>query len=71
VPRNRGCSLNQALKDGEDYELLFAVSERTGKRIESRWSAQFSRVPLTRIGEFRRERTDDIGSGGWDHFEGQ
>ena len=29
IPRHRGCSITQAISDGEDYELLFAISPRT------------------------------------------
>ena len=52
LPLNKGCDVRDALNDGEDYELLFAVLERTKHEAFLRkWRQQFPRVPLTRIGE--------------------
>ena len=52
LPLNKGCDMRAALSDGEDYELLFAVSGRTKHDAFLRkWRKQFPRVPLTRIGE--------------------
>ena len=48
LPRTRGCSEAQALGDGEDFELLLAVSPRQASRIERAWP--FRRLPLTRVG---------------------
>ena len=50
LPRNRGCTIAQAISDGEDYELLFALSPKDSKTLLSRWRRKFSRVSLTRIG---------------------
>jgi thiamine-monophosphate kinase len=55
LPRNRGCTVTQALNDGEDYELLFAVSARDSVRLQMRWSRKFPRLLLTRIGRFNRK----------------
>lgn len=33
IPRNADCSLENALGDGEDFELLFAVSPEDGQRL--------------------------------------
>lgn len=44
VPVFRGATLEQALSGGEDYELLFTVSQRTDV------PGAFEGVPLTRIG---------------------
>ena len=51
VPRNPRCSLRQAIEDGEDYELLFAISARHGARLMKHWRKKFPKLPLTRIGK--------------------
>jgi len=55
IPRNRGCTIQQAISDGEDYELLFAVAPRDQEQIETKWAALFPRLPLTRIGRLNRK----------------
>ncbi|HYG74022.1 MAG TPA: thiamine-phosphate kinase [Planctomycetota bacterium] len=44
--------LEQALGDGEDFELLLAVESRAAERLLRRWRG---RVPLTRIGRIERK----------------
>lgn len=69
VPRQRGCSLEQAVGDGEDYELLLAVAANDAEKLLRRWREQFPRVPLTVIGTLRanpRDRTPL--PGGYRHF---
>ena len=50
VPRHRGCSVTQAISDGEDYELLFAISPKVSARLKKRWREDSPKLPLTRIG---------------------
>ena len=50
IPRQRGCSVAQAISDGEDYELLFAVSPQHSASLQKRWRRRFPKLPLTRIG---------------------
>jgi thiamine-monophosphate kinase len=50
LPRHRGCSIEQALGDGEDFELLFAVAPRRAEPLLRQWRQAFPRLPLTRIG---------------------
>jgi thiamine-monophosphate kinase len=50
IPRQRGCNITQAISDGEDYELLFAVAPRHSARLKKRWLERFPKLPLTRIG---------------------
>jgi thiamine-monophosphate kinase len=50
IPRHRGCSVAQAISDGEDYELLFAISPHDSARLLARWRKRFPKLPLTRIG---------------------
>jgi thiamine-monophosphate kinase len=54
IPRNRGCSLVQAINDGEDYELLFAIAPREEQNLETLWKKKFPKLLLTRIGRFTR-----------------
>ena len=55
LPRSAGCSVEQAIGDGEDYELLLAVAPRDGERLMRMWRTKFPRVALTRIGRFNRK----------------
>ncbi len=50
LPVARGCTIEQAISDGEDYELLFAISPRHRKRLEKNWQRKFPKIRLTRIG---------------------
>jgi thiamine-monophosphate kinase len=50
LPRARGCSIQQAISDGEDYELLFALSPNDANALEKKWRKKFPRLPLARIG---------------------
>ena len=55
LPLNRGCTVRQAISDGEDYELLLALSRRDRQRLEKSWRKKFPRVPITRIGSLNRK----------------
>ena len=50
LPRTRGCTIEQAINDGEDYELLFALSSARSATLQRKWRKRFPRLPLTRIG---------------------
>jgi thiamine-monophosphate kinase len=50
VPLRDGADIEAALTEGEDYELLFAVSREKFQELENSWP--FEDVPLTRIGMF-------------------
>lgn len=71
LPRNRGCSVREAISDGEDYELLFAISRRERPALEKRWQQRFPRLALSCIGRFYRK--SKIGNqklaGGYVHFQ--
>ncbi len=54
IPRTRGCMVAQALGDGEDFELLFAVSPSDVQSLEGKWRAKFPKLPLTQIGTLTR-----------------
>lgn len=55
LPLNRGCTIRQAISDGEDYELLFAISPKDSRSLLSRWRKKFPKIPLTRIGKLNSE----------------
>ena len=55
IPRSRGCTVAQAISDGEDYELLFAVSPNDSAKLERAWAKKFPKVPLTCIGRLIRK----------------
>src|SRR6266513_2349862 len=55
LPLNRGCTIRQAISDGEDYELLFAISAKDSRSLLSRWQKKFPKLPLTRIGRLNRK----------------
>lgn len=69
LPRTRGSSLEQAISDGEDYELLFAVDASKSSRLVARWKSVFPQVPLTEIGRLisPQEPSTPL-PGGYDHF---
>jgi thiamine-monophosphate kinase len=76
LPLNKGRSVEQALSDGEDYELLFAVPDQVSGSLEERWRKKFPLLPLTQIGRLtatRRRKVAASGSdqptiSGFDHF---
>lgn len=77
VPCNPGSTPAQALADGEDFELLFAVSESAAKKLERAWRSKFPKLALTRIGTLlpptsganqRSTLNSQPSQGGFDHF---
>lgn len=70
LPRNRGCSVSEALADGEDYELLFSVSPRTVSKLQSAWEKQFPVLSLSVVGELTHTKAlSDPEISGWQHFQ--
>ncbi len=71
LPRSPGCTAAQAWGDGEDYELLLALSARVTPQKLAAWKAEFPKLPLTRIGtlvEKSTVKTSIAFPGGWEHF---
>ena len=69
IPCSEGCSTQQALTDGEDYELLFTCSSAERAKLQQAWQQQFPNLTLTKIGELcPAETKQDSSKSGWDHF---
>ena len=69
VPRNRGCTIRQAISDGEDYELLFAISPLKRQQLERAWAKKFPKLLLTRIGQLTRNPQMTLELHGYIHFK--
>ena len=71
LPLTPGAKIGDAISEGEDYELLFAISPRQSKRLERAWERKFPKLALTRIGQLRQ--TSNIKHqtlpGGYVHFQ--
>ena len=71
LPKTKGCTVRQALTDGEDFELLFAIAPRIGTALEAAWPQHFPRLALTRIGTLCDSQLSTLNtqlSPGHDHF---
>jgi thiamine-monophosphate kinase len=68
LPKNEGCSEEQALTDGEDYELLFAVNNDIGPKLEREWNEAFPNLAITCIGRLTEKKGKVETKPGYDHF---
>ena len=66
LPLTPGCIPAQALGDGEDFEILFAMESARVPELLAAWPTAFP--GLTCIGRLTGLHTSDSLSGGWDHF---
>ena len=71
LPITAGCTPENALNDGEDFELLFTLESEHVPDLLDNWKIRFPEIPLTVIGKITARGTGDSLSGGWDHFPGQ
>jgi thiamine-monophosphate kinase len=71
LPLSRGAKIDNAISDGEDYELLFAISPRYRARLQKSWREQFPKLLLTRIGRLNRKSKIENRKlkGGYVHFQ--
>jgi thiamine-monophosphate kinase len=68
LPLNDDCAPENAVKDGEDYELLFAVPPEVKSHLELQWKKAFPRLPLTAIGRLVHTGHHKLAQKGFDHF---
>ena len=68
IPCSEGCTTEQAIGDGEDYELLFAIGADQVDALLGSWREKFAGLPLTVIGSLCAIEESDQLEGGWDHF---
>ena len=70
VPRSAGCTVFQALSDGEDYELLFAIGPQKAAALENAWKSRYPKLRLSAIGSLTEPgiaaRLQNIS--GYEHF---
>ena len=71
LPLARGATIESAVSEGEDYELLFAISPGHRKSLQRKWRGKFPRLPLTRIGSLNRkpETANRKFTRGYVHFQ--
>jgi thiamine-monophosphate kinase len=71
LPLTRGATIDNAISEGEDYELLFAISPRERTRLEREWRKKFPKLLLSRIGRLKLQsaiRSLQL-KGGYVHFQ--
>jgi len=71
LPLNPGAKIDNAISDGEDYELLFAIARRERARLQKSWRKKFPKLKLTRIGSLNRKSKIENRKlrGGYIHFK--
>jgi thiamine-monophosphate kinase len=68
LPLHHGVTVENGLRDGEDYELLFAVPSTVKTRLEAEWQAHFPKLRLTAIGRLAEKGRTQFSKKGHDHF---
>jgi thiamine-monophosphate kinase len=70
LPLAPAARIDNAISDGEDYELLFAISPRDRGRLQRAWNKQFPKLALTRIGNLTSHvKHQTLLPGGYVHFK--
>ena len=68
LPVTAGCTVEQALGDGEDFEILLAVEARQVAGLLAAWGEVFAELALTPIGRLVEAGAGEVLEGGWEHF---
>lgn len=69
LPITSGCTLSQAIGDGEDFELLFTLSPGQANELTRAWKETFPDLVLTPIGHMTARGKGITLAGGWEHFK--
>jgi thiamine-monophosphate kinase len=71
LPVAVGATIDNAISEGEDYELLFATSRRDRNALERQWRRRFPKLLLSRIGCLSRKShiANRKLPGGYLHFQ--
>ncbi|MEM9017285.1 MAG: thiamine-phosphate kinase [Verrucomicrobiota bacterium] len=66
LPCHDGCGPEEAIEDGEDYELLLTMPTDRWEHCHTHWGEKFPELPITRIGTIVEETRTPL-SRGWEH----
>lgn len=67
LPRHKGVAVEQAVAEGEDYELLLALKPGVLPGLLDAWRDAFPETPLTVIGEITTTTVEPLPRG-WEHY---
>lgn len=68
LPVSVGATVDQALGDGEDFELLLAMEAEMVPGLLAAWGREFPDLELTVIGRLVEAGAGEVLRGGWEHF---
>ncbi len=70
IPCHEDCSIEDAIRDGEDYELLFTVTPSAWSDLQQKWNHQFPKLKLTCIGKMiSPDHASSTLPSGFDHLK--
>ena len=69
IPKARGATLQDAIGDGEDYELLFTSSPSHVKTLKKKWPFNTPLHCIGIMGHRRRKTPEPFFAHGFDHFK--